>query len=334
MASTTSLRPKLSPRGRSNSFRRKASIDSETGQPHHYHHRRHHHHDPTKGRSPSPPEGTTRLVSSNNEPTHMEESQYRINTDGFLVPTRAVVEQSWSSFLIQHQLVLSGSVILATFLSHVLIMSKERRDGHPVDWVASLTAMIPPPIWENLPREWSAASVGGPGMAKKWRSVKPGAYNPNEAWSSQAMALQYKNVEVDASTGATQVLYGKGWGDLYMVFVWVMIWTALREAAMTFMLIPLGRSFGVGEAKTTKEGAKGKEARGGAKTVQDDDQDQVSDKKTTMGASHAIKLKKEEHAREGKLLRFAEQGKELPRSNSAHILCPLPRSTKSTKGQG
>ncbi|KAG0033702.1 sphingosine N-acyltransferase lag1 [Podila clonocystis] len=307
LVTTTSLRPKLSARERSNSFRRKASIDSETGQPHHYHHRRHHHHDPAKGRSPSPPEGAKRLVSTNNDPTRKEESQYTINADGFLVPTRAVVEQSWSSFLIQHQLVLSGSVILATFLSHVLIMCKERRDGHPLDWVASLTAMIPPPIWENLPPEWSAASVGGPGMTKKWGSVKPGAYNPNGAWSSQAMALQYKNVVVDAATGASQVLYGKGWSDLYMVFVWVMIWTALREAAMTFVLIPLGRSFGVGEIKTTSKGANGQGAEGGAKTVQDDDQ-QVDGKKTTMGASHAIRLKKEEHAGEGKLLRFAEQG--------------------------
>ncbi|KAF9310914.1 hypothetical protein BG006_004703, partial [Podila minutissima] len=235
--------------------------------------------------------------------------QYSIKADGFLVPTRPLVEQSWSSFLIQHQLVLSGSVILATFLSHALIMSKEHRDGHPLDWVASLTAMIPPPIWENLPREWSAASVGGPGMARKWGSVKPGAYNPNEAWPSQAMALQYKNVVVvDAATEATQVLYGKGWSDLYMVFVWVMIWTALREAAMRFVLIPLGRSFGVGEVKkatTTSKGATGHEAQGGAKTVQDDDRDQLSEK--TTGASLAIRLKKEEHAREGKLLRFAEQ---------------------------
>ncbi|KAG0088021.1 sphingosine N-acyltransferase lag1 [Podila epicladia] len=307
-STTTSLRPRLPAYERSNSFRRKASIDSETGQPHHYHHRRHHHHDPTKGRSPSPPEGVARLVaSSNTDPTRREESQYSINADGFLVPTRTVVEQSWSSFLIQHQLVLSGSVILATFLSHVLIMSKERRDGHSLDWVASLTAMIPPPIWENLPREWSAASVGGPGMARKW-SVKPGAYNPNEAWSSQAMALQYKNVVVDAATGATQVLYGKGWNDLYMVFVWVMIWTALREAFMTFVLIPLGRSFEVGEIKTTtSKGATGNEAQGGATTVQDDDQDQLN-KRTTSRASLAIRLKKEEHAREGKLLRFAEQG--------------------------
>ncbi|KAG0352585.1 sphingosine N-acyltransferase lag1 [Podila minutissima] len=253
LATTTSLRPKLTAYERSNSFRRKASIDSETGQPHHYHHRRHHHHDPTMGRSPSPPEGVARLVASPNPPTLREESQYSINADGFLVPARPVVEQSWSSFLIQHQLVLSGSVILATFLSHALIMSKERRDGHPLDWVASLTAMIPPPIWENLPRAWSAASVGGPGMAKKWGT--------------------------------------------------------LREAAMTFVLIPLGRSFEVGEVKkatTTSKGATGHEAQGGAKTVQDDDRDQLREK--TTGASLAIRLRKEEHAREGKLLRFAEQG--------------------------
>lgn len=303
---TTSLRPKLSARERSNSFRRKASIDNETGQPHHYHHRRHHHHDPTKGRSPSPPEGVARISRTTNT------DLTTINTDGFLVPTRTVVEQSWSSFLIQHQLVLAGSVILATFLSHALIMSKERHDGHPVDWIASLTAMIPPPIWENLSQEWTAAAVGGAAMAKKWGKPRLGAYNPNEAWSSQAMALQYKSVQVDTATGETHVLYGKGWNDLYMVFVWVMIWTALREAAITFMLIPLGRSFGVGEVETTAKGMT-KATGSGAKTVQGDEDEKavnekaVNEKKT--GAAHAIRLKKEEHAREGKLLRFAEQGK-------------------------
>lgn len=311
VSSTASLRPKLSARERSNSFRRKASIDSETGQPHHYHHRRHHHHDPTKGRSPSPPEGVSRIsriphTTNTNLTAHKEESSYTLNADGFLVPTRTVVEQSWASFLIQHQLVLAGAIILATFLSHVLIMSKERHDGHPVDWVASITAMIPPPIWENLPPEWTTAAVGGAAMAKKWGKPRPGAYNPNEAWSSQAMALQYKSVQVDPATGETHVMYGKGWNDLYMVFVWVMIWTALREAAMTYVLIPLGRSFRVGEVKTTKTGM-AKATGSGAKTVQGDEDEKADDEKNT-GAAHAIRLKKEEHAREGKLLRFAEQG--------------------------
>ncbi|KAG0345845.1 hypothetical protein BG004_002974, partial [Podila humilis] len=217
-ATATSLRPACSARERSNSFRRKASIDSTTGQPHHYHHRRHHHHDPTKGRTPSPPEGSVRTRTVTRGTTSISQEQdppYVLSADGFLVPSRTHVEQSWSSFLIQHQLVLSASVILATFLSHVLIMSKETRDGHRVDWVASLTAMIPPPIWENLPLEWTQAGLGGAAMSKKW-IPKPGAYNPNEAWSSQSMALQYKTVQTDPATGATQVLYGKGWRDLYM----------------------------------------------------------------------------------------------------------------------
>lgn len=93
-----------------------------------------------------------------------------------------------------------------------------------------------------------------------------------------------------------------------MVFVWVMIWTALREAAMTFVLIPLGRSFRVGEVKTTKTGM-AKATGSGAKTVQGDEDDKAGDEENT-GVAHAIRLKKEEHAREGKLLRFAEQGKE------------------------
>ncbi|KAF9430647.1 sphingosine N-acyltransferase lag1 [Podila epigama] len=360
----SALRPRLSARERSNSFRRKTSIDSETGQPHHYDHRRHHHHDPTKGRSPSPPEGTARLYSSahfkangnaseasvgvttaaaaaatstsngerlfktgtittSNSVTG-EESIYTYNADGFLIPTRTVVEQSWSSFLIQHQLVLSTAMLLATFLSHILIMAKETREGHRVDWISSLTALIPPPIWSNLPPSWTNATLGVPAMVKKWGGLtSKNGYNPNEAWSSQALALQYATLQVtgEGASKTTTLLYGKGCHDLYMVFVWIMIWTALREAAITFLLIPLGRSFGVGEPKRkTKKVLK--QEGGGARTVQADDKDDddkddkrklntannVNTKEQITTETQTIRRTKEEHAREGKLLRFAEQG--------------------------
>ncbi|KAF9275720.1 sphingosine N-acyltransferase lag1 [Mortierella alpina] len=281
-------RPTLSARERSNSFRRKASIDIQTGQPHHYHHRRHHHHDPTKGRSPSPPEGTQRLSAI--------EQQY--DTSGSLVPVQRKVEQSWSSFLIQHQLVLSSSVVLAVVAAHVLIVSKAARDGHSVDWVGSLSALIPPPLWQRMPRSWTRAALPGPAVIRKWNPKHGEAFDPNQAWSSLAMALQYKTVSVDPATGVEQVLYGKGWDDLYMVLVWVMIWTALREAAMTYIFTPLGQHFGVGEnlKKTKKAPSSVSKASGNGEIG------------TTMSPEMKIKRKQEEHAREGKLLRFGEQG--------------------------
>ncbi|KAF8940919.1 sphingosine N-acyltransferase lag1 [Dissophora ornata] len=292
--SSSTLRPRLSARERSNSFRRKASIDIGTGQPHHYDHRRYHHHDPTKGRSPSPPQGAQRLTASD------KQDIYKYNSEGVLVQQRptAVVEQSWASFLIQHQLVLSFSMIAAVFAAHTLILSKEARDGHSVDWVASLSAIIPPPIWRRLPLSVTNAPLGVPAVVKKW-TLKPGAYDPNEAWSSLAMALQYQQVVVDEATGLTQVLYGKGWKDLYMVAVWVMIWTAFREAAMTYVFIPMGRYFRVGEQKK-----KVKKIETSSATATADMRTKTVQESTAM----TIQQKKEEHAREGKLLRFAEQG--------------------------
>ncbi|KAF9986312.1 sphingosine N-acyltransferase lag1 [Mortierella antarctica] len=285
MADST-LRP--SARERSNSFRRKASIDIQTGQPHHYHHRRHHHHDPTKGRSPSPPEGHQRLSAV--------EQHY--DTSGSLVPVQQNLEQSWSSFLIQHQLVLASSVVLAIVAAHVLIVSKAGRDGHSVDWVGSLSALIPPPLWQSMPRSWTRATLPGPALVMKWNPKQSESFDPNRAWSSLALALQYKTISVDPATGMEQVLYGKGWNDLYMVLLWVMIWTAIREAAMTFVLIPLGQHFGVGEnlKKTKKAPSSATKASG------------IGETGTAMSSEMKKKRKQEEHAREGKLLRFAEQG--------------------------
>ncbi|KAF9566204.1 sphingosine N-acyltransferase lag1 [Mortierella alpina] len=285
MADST-LRPALSARERSNSFRRKASIDIQTGQPHHYHHRRHHHHDPTKGRSPSPPEGSQRLSAV--------EQQY--DASGTLVQRK--LEQSWSSFLIQHQLVLSSATVLAVVAAHVLIISKAGRDGHSVDWVGSLSALIPPPLWQRMPRSWTRAALPGPAVIRKWGSRQGESFDPNQAWSSLAVALQYETVSVDPATGVEQVLYGKGWNDLYMILVWVMIWTALREAAMTYIFIPLGQHFGVGETFT-------KTKKASPSVLKASDSGETG---TAMSPEMKSKRKQEEHAREGKLLRFAEQG--------------------------
>ncbi|KAF9580882.1 sphingosine N-acyltransferase lag1 [Lunasporangiospora selenospora] len=316
-SSETSLRPRLTTRERTNSMRRKASIDTATGQPYHYDHRRHNHHDPTRGRSPSPPESggapqfwmrrthTDPLLSQNygaenNSIAHNAPSQplhenhpkkHPLGPNGaFMGMPPKHGEQTWASFLVQHQLVLSCSVIFAMLLSHALVVSKEARDGHRVDWIGTLTALIPPPIWSSLPQGWtSAASIGGPAMVKKWARPRPNEFNPNEAWSSMAMALQYQAVFTDEATGERTVTYGRGWNDLYMVLLWVMIWTAIREAAMTFFLIPLGQHFGVGEQK-----------KGMTKNSNNNKKGQKVDTKA--------KSPKEEHAREGKLLRFAEQG--------------------------
>ncbi|KAG0279642.1 hypothetical protein BGZ95_000654, partial [Linnemannia exigua] len=194
----TGLHPRMPLQQRNSSYRRKASIDSTAGQPHHYDHRRQQLQDPTFGRSPSPPEGIPKYDTDGIEGNAEDPSQplYRYNKDGFLVPVQKQTEQTWSSFLVQHQLVLSCSVILAIFASHALIVSKEIRDGHNVDLIGSLTAMIPPPIWKSLPATWTRAGGGTPAMVKKWKP-KLGAYNPNDAWSSQAMALQYQTVLFD-----------------------------------------------------------------------------------------------------------------------------------------
>lgn len=319
----TELRPRMPLQQRNSSYRRKASIDPVTGQPHHYDHRRHQLRDPTLGRSPSPPEGSSAFDAEdhakendlvgdkNGAGSDQQQPLYRYNKDGILIPVQKQSEQTWSSFLIQHQLVLSCSVILAVFASHVLVVSKELRDGHSVDIVASLSAMIPPPVWKNLPSTWTRAGVsGGAAMVKKWKP-KLGAYNPNDAWSSQAMALQYQTAVFDELTGASKVVYGKGWNDLYMIMVWVMIWTAIREAVMTFLLIPLGRRLGVGEpaSKKTLQPSGSMEAAtlGGQRQLE---QKAKGGAGLTPDAKKALKmkLKKEEHAREGKLLRFAEQG--------------------------
>jgi len=211
--------------------------------------------------------------------------------------------------LIQHQLVLSCSVILAVIASHVLIVSKEIRDGHNVDLVGSLTAMIPPPIWKSLPATWTRAGGRSPSMTKNWKP-KLGAYNPNDAWSSQAMALQYQTVMFDEVTGQERVVYGKGWNDLYMVMVWVMIWTAIREAVMTFLLIPLGRRLGVGEQKKKLQHEQQQSASVSSSNTPPLHSQEKGVAESILDAKRSLKLKlkREEHAREGKLLRFAEQG--------------------------
>jgi len=305
-SSSPSLRPPMTARELSNSFRRKASIDSGTGQPHHYHHRRHHHHDPARGRSPSPPEGAPRYVEvDDNNQIDPTQSLYKYSADGILIPTeRPVTAQSWASFLVQHQLVLSCSVILAVVASHVLIVSKEARDGHSVDWIASMNALIPPPLWERLPKNWTNVTLGGPAMMKRW-VPKPGAYDPNQAWSSLALALQYQQVVQDQTTGETEVLYGKGWNDLYMILVWVMIWTAVREAAMTYLLDPLGQWFGVG-GKPPKASLSSSTGATTASSSSKSSSKKAPSEKSLKEAR--LNLKKEQHAREGKLLRFAEQG--------------------------
>jgi hypothetical protein len=304
-ANTSGLQSRMPIQQRNSSYRRKASIDSKTGQPHHYDHRRHHLQDPTLGRSPSPPEGTPKF---DDEGLGDDASRplYRYNKDGFLVPVQKQNEQTWASFLIQYQLVLSCSVILAVFASHVLIVSKEIRDGHNVDLVGSLTAMIPPPIWKSLPATWTRAGGGSPAIIKKWKP-KLGAFNPNDAWSSQAMALQYQTVLFDEVTGQRQVVYGKGWNDLYMVIVWVMIWTAIREAVMTFVLIPLGRRLGVGAQKKRLQ-QDHQQSSSSATSLVYAQEKKVAGSTLDAKKSLKMKLKKEQHASEGKLLRFAEQG--------------------------
>ncbi|KAG0361391.1 TLC domain-containing protein [Gamsiella multidivaricata] len=314
-SANTSETSRLFGKARSNSSRRRASIDHQTGKPHHYDHRRHHHHDPTKGRSPSPPEGARRLAVA-------DQQVLKYSADNAQIHVHRPARQSWPSFLIQHQLVLSCSVILAIFAAHALVLLEEARKGHSIDWIGSLSAIVPPPIWQNLPQSWTRASSGGPAIVKKWDGSKAGVYSPNESWSSLAMGLQYQEIVVDEVTGAKQVLYSKGWNDLYMVMVWVMIWTAIREAAMSYVFIPLGRSFGVGELKTKKIG-KGSEAtvsstaKAGSATRKPGEPASPSatgiNTKTVQGSGDAnrtesIQQKKEQHAREGKLLRFAEQG--------------------------
>lgn len=304
-ANSSGLQSRMPLQQRNSSYRRKASLDTKTGQPHHYDHRRHHLQDPTLGRPPSPPEGIPKF---DDEGLDDDPSQplYWYNKDGFLVPVQKQNEQTWSSFLIQHQLVLSCSIILAVIASHVLIVSKEIRDGHSADLVSSLTAIIPPPIWKSLPATWTRAGGGSPAMIKKW-NPKLGAYNPNDAWSSQAMALQYQTVLFDEVTGQKQVVYGKGWNDLYMVMVWVMIWTAIREAVMTFLLIPFGRRLGVGAQKKEQQPLASVSSSNTPSAHAQDKR--VAESMLDAKKSLKMKLKKEEHAREGKLLRFAEQGK-------------------------
>ncbi|KAF9204213.1 sphingosine N-acyltransferase lag1 [Haplosporangium sp. Z 27] len=253
--------PRLSARERSNSLRRKASIDSKTGQPYHYDHRRHHHHDPTKGRSPSPP-----VFSAKNGPAK---------------------RTSWPSYLIEHQLILSLSVVFAILVVHVINILNEARFGGKVDWIANFTALIPPPIWKSLPLSWTRASVGGPTISDL--TPKAGRYDLSESWSSMAMVLQYQVINVNETTGERQVLYGKGWNDVYMIFLWFMIWTAVREAAMSYVFIPLGRYFEVGgPISKTKLTSNSNVAQG-------------------EGSKAQAKLRSQEYVREGKLLRFAEQ---------------------------
>ncbi|KAF9924961.1 sphingosine N-acyltransferase lag1 [Linnemannia zychae] len=275
--------------------------------PHQCDHRRPHLHISSFEQTTSLPEGLSPKNSRNKGEGNADASQpqYRYNKDGILVPVQKQDEQTWSSFLIQHQLALSCSVILAVFASHALIVSKEIRDGHNVDIIGSLSAMIPPPLWKSLPASWTRVGAGGSAMIKKWKP-KLGAFNPNDAWSSQAMALQYQTVLFDEVTGQKQVVYGKGWNDLYMVFVWVMIWTAIREAVMTFVLIPMGRSLGVGEPKrqTLQASAATATANLGKSMKQNRVSGSTSDAKNALG----LKQRREEQLCEAKLLRFAEQG--------------------------
>ncbi len=77
---------------------------------------------------------------------------------------------------------------------------------------------------------------------------------------------------------------------------------------MTFIFIPLGQHFkiGVNLKKTKKAPSSVLKASGNGETG------------TTMSSEMKTKRKQEEHAREGKLLRFAEQGQYLPQALQAY----------------
>ncbi|KAF9439164.1 sphingosine N-acyltransferase lag1 [Entomortierella beljakovae] len=181
---------------------------------------------------------------------------------------------SWAGYLVKNQLVLSSSVVIAVFSANMLNLLYEQQKGHHVDWIASFSAIIPPPVWSSLPLSWTQVTLGGPAVTNGL-NLWEGQPDPNEYWTSLTFALQYRTIKFDESTGQRQVLYGKGWNDLYMLLVWIMIWTAIREGAMTYLFLPLGRQLGVGG----------------------------SGKK-----SNVKETKAEEKLREGKILRFAEQG--------------------------
>ena len=243
------------------------------------------------------------MVSSSTSPNDTMRSRRRLQPDITLAQhnnaKRPTVQQSWSSFLIQHQLILSCSLILAIFAAHVLTISKNVRDGHSVDWIATLTAIIPPPIWQNLPQSWTKAGAEDSVlMSEKWSCSLSEQSNPHATWTSLALALQYQDTITDEATGTSQVVYGKGWNDFCMVAVWVLIWTALREAAMTYFFFPLGRYFRVGEKAAGKNG-------GGSAPRRTKAAQQPRD------ASHSdmdLEQRREQGQPEGKLLRFAEQG--------------------------
>ena len=51
----------------------------------------------------------------------------------------------------------------------------------------------------------------------------------------------------DHATG----LYYQGWNDMKFVSFWIVIFTALRAAAMDYVLVPLAKSLGITKKKTT-----------------------------------------------------------------------------------
>ncbi|KAF9162736.1 sphingosine N-acyltransferase lag1 [Actinomortierella ambigua] len=262
-------RPRISARERSNSFRRKASIDSATGQPYHYDHRRTSHHDPTRGRDPTPPPSSL---------PHKDRT-------------------SLATLITQYQLEGSATIVLAMLGAHILLTSLAAHNVSwtSIDWVGHLTALIPPFLWTN---SFKGSSDPHPLSSPSSSSAS------SLSWIAKAFTLQYERPVVNPATGVLEkVEYGKGWDDAYMVLLWILIWTGVREWVMTRCLIPLGRYFKVGEPpvnvdKRTKDENEAKAMRkgGGGK------------KQMTQSSSRTARRAKDEHIRQGKLLRFAEQG--------------------------
>ncbi|KAG0242977.1 sphingosine N-acyltransferase lag1 [Actinomortierella wolfii] len=259
--------PRMSARERSNSLRRKGSIDPATGQPFHYDHRRISHHDPARGRDPTPPPSKSPSVS-------------------------------WATLVTKYQLEGSTAIVMAMLGAHIFqtLLSSPNTPWTSIDWVSRLTALIPPFLWSS--------STGEP------RSPVP--YQAS-SWIGKAFTLQYETRIIDPDTGRETLMYGKGWDDMYMVLLWIMIWTGLREGVMTHFYIPLGRYFNVGQKpnnktkKTHKNQHHQKQQHQGP--MNGSSKHSVQHEKTASeGSTKAKGTTKEEQIREGKLLRFAEQG--------------------------
>ncbi|KAF9971012.1 sphingosine N-acyltransferase lag1 [Actinomortierella ambigua] len=271
----------ISARERSNSLRRKASIDPTTGQPYHYDHRRLSHHDPARGRDPTPPPPS--------------------------LPHKG--RASWATLITQYQLEGSATIIVAMLGAHIMLtlLASPDTPWTSIDWVQHLTALIPPFLWDN-------ASTGSESTLPRLSSS-----SSSSSWITKAFTLQYGRPVVDPATGTiVRVEYGKGWDDMYMVLLWILIWTGVREGVMTRAFIPLGRYFKVGEKKSAAASAAAATAASG-KHAQNEEAKKVVLKEGSgnnklkaqtvqRDSRRAAACPKEEQIREGKLLRFAEQG--------------------------